>query len=118
MIQLPWPPTINHYYTIARGRKILSKSGRTYKAEAMVYMYEQSVQKGLEGPYSVWIQVRPPDKRKRDIDNLCKPLLDSLTEYGMISDDSEITDLRITKYDPVKGGKVEILVTGAYRSEM
>jgi len=31
MIELPWPPTVNTYYTVARGRKILSKKGRAYK---------------------------------------------------------------------------------------
>ena len=76
-------------------------------------MASQLVPNGLEGPYSVWIQVRPPDRRKRDLDNLLKPVLDSLTEYEAITDDSDITDLRITKYEPVKGGKIEVLINGS-----
>lgn len=111
MIKLPWPPTVNTYYTVARGRKILSKKGRAYKNEAKVYLYEQNVSKDAEGPYSICINVRPPDKRKRDIDNLLKPLLDSLVDYGAISDDSEVVDLRIQKFNPIKGGSVEILIS-------
>ncbi len=110
MIKLPYPPTVNHYYTVARGRKILSSNGRAYKAEAQVELYRQGTQKAPEGPYSVWIQVRPPDRRKRDIDNLLKPVLDALTGYGAISDDSHVTDLRITKYEPIKGGELSVLI--------
>jgi len=111
MITMPYPPTVNTYYTVARNRKILSKRGRAYKKEAMVYLYEQGVPKGREGPYSISIRVRMPDKRKRDIDNLIKPLLDSLVEYGALSDDSEVIDLRIQKFNPIKGGQVEVLIS-------
>lgn len=111
MIQLPYPPTINTYYTIARGRKILSSKGRRWKNQAQCYLYEQNAAKGGEGPYAICISVRPPDKRKRDIDNLLKPLLDSLVEYGAISDDSEVVDLRIRKFNPIKGGSVEVLIS-------
>ena len=77
----------------------------------MLCLYEQAVSKGREGPHSICISVRPPDKRKRDIDNLIKPLLDSLVEYGAISDDSEVIDLRIQKFNPIKAGSVEILIS-------
>jgi len=110
VIKLPWPPTVNTYYTIARGRKILSAKGRAFKKEAAAWMYEQNVEKGREGAYSVMIHVRPPDNRKRDIDNLIKPLLDSLVEYGVLPDDSMIFDLRIQRFDPVKGGEVSLTV--------
>ena len=110
MITLPWPPTVNNYYTVARGRKILSTKGRAYKKEAIRWLWEQTVSKGCDGVYSVMIHVRPPDNRKRDIDNLLKPLLDSLVEYGAIPDDSMIFDLRIQRFDPIKGGKVEMTV--------
>lgn len=113
MINLPWPPTVNHYYTIDRGRKILSSKGRAFKTESLLTMLSDGVKKGLKGPYSVWIQVRPPDRRKRDLDNLLKPVLDSLTEYGVIDDDSQITDLRITRYSRIAGGRIQVLVTGS-----
>ncbi len=111
MIAMPYPPSVNTYYSVVRGRKILSKKGRSYKIEAMVCLYQQSVAKDREGPYAICISVRPPDKRKRDIDNLIKPLLDSLVEYGAISDDSEVVDLRIQKFNPIKGGSVEVLIS-------
>ena len=110
MITMPYPPTVNTYYTVDRGRKILSRKGRAYKKEAIICLYQQCAPKGLEGPYAICISVRPPDKRKRDIDNLIKPLFDSLVEYGAISDDSEVIDLRIRKFNQIKSGSVEILI--------
>ena len=110
MISLPYPPTINNYYTVVRGRKILSKKGRAWKKEAWGWLMDQNAPVGREGAYSVSIYVMPPDKRRRDIDNLIKPLLDSLVEYGVIPDDSMIFDLRIQRFDSVKGGKVEMTV--------
>ena len=112
MFELPYPPTINNYYAVVNGRKILSSRGRTFKSDAIIELFKQGAEKGLEGPYSIWIQVFPPDRRKRDIDNLVKPVLDSLTEFGMISDDSQVTDLRVTKYDRMKGGGIKVLVNG------
>lgn len=111
MITMPYPPTVNSYYTVARGRKILSRKGRAYQKEAIICLYQQCAPKSSEGPYAICISVRPPDKRKRDIDNLIKPLLDSLVEYGAISDDSEVIDLRIRKFNPIKDGSVEILIS-------
>ncbi len=109
-IVLPWPPTVNHYYTIARNRKILSKRGRDYKRQCGIEMLVQKTPRSDIGPYAIFIRAYPPDKRRRDLDNILKPCLDSLTEYGAIGDDSMIDDLRIQRFNPVKDGRVELLV--------
>ncbi len=111
MISLPWPPSVNHYYTIARGRKILSKRGREYKKECVIEMFHQQIPKSHKGPYTIFIRAYPPDKRRRDLDNILKPSLDSLTEYGAIGDDSMIDDLRIQRFNPVKDGRIEVVIS-------
>ena len=45
-----------------------------------------------EGPVEVTIQAHPPDKRRRDLDNIIKPVLDAL-EGPILVDDSQVTDL-------------------------
>lgn len=111
MIKLPWPPTVNHYYTVVNGRKILSARGQYYKQRCGAEMLSQEVPKSRTGRYCVTIHAHPPDKRKRDLDNLLKPVLDALTEYGAIVDDSLVDDLRIQRFDQHKGGKLEVLVS-------
>jgi crossover junction endodeoxyribonuclease RusA len=111
MIRLPWPPTVNHYYTVARGRKILSTRGRKYGKQAALEIIAQGAPCFKDSEVSVVIRAYPPDKRKRDIDNIIKPILDVLSG-PVFDDDCQVSDLRITRYNPRKGGEVEILVYG------
>ena len=112
LITLPWPPTVNHYYTVARGRKILSKRGREYKILSSVEMLRQKISRYQDkGPYCISINAHPPDKRRRDLDNLLKPILDALVDYGAIEDDSQVDDLRIQRFNPVNGGRIEVLIS-------
>ena len=113
MIRLPWPPTVNHYYTVARGRKILSPKGRNYQKEAYYEVVAQGEhEKNLSGEVSVFIRAYPPDKRRRDLDNIIKPVLDVLQYADVFGDDHQVSDLRIQRFNPRKGGEVEILVYG------
>ena len=53
------------------------------------------------------------DKRKRDIDNYCKILLDSLT--GIVwEDDSQINEMRIIKDIVKENPRIEIYITRIY----
>jgi len=104
--KLPWPPSVNTYYTVARGRKILSKKGRQFKSDCGFYI--DRLADPMKGKLHVEISVCMPDKRKRDLDNLLKPILDALGNYCVYEDDSQIVDLRIKKIDGVKG---EVLIT-------
>ncbi len=95
-LRLPWPPTVNHYYTVARGRKVLSAKGRAYKKQCGYELLVQDAPKNLTARLEVNIDAWPPDKRKRDLDNIVKPLLDALQDYGMF-DDEQIDILRIRR---------------------
>jgi crossover junction endodeoxyribonuclease RusA len=112
VILLPWPPTVNHYYTVARGRKILSEEGRAYKLYCGQCMMIQGVRKLKEEdrPFGLSIIARPPDKRRRDLDNILKPLIDSLVDYGAIPDDWMIDDIRIQRMNKVKDGQIEVQI--------
>lgn len=63
-----------------------------------------------DAPVSLDILVFPPDKRKRDIDNVLKPILDSLAKAGVYDDDSQVHCIRICRAEQVKDGKVEITI--------
>mgnify|MGYP000985260285 FL=1 len=55
------------------------------------------------------IYAAPPDRRRRDLDNLLKPLLDALSGYAY-RDDSQIDRLEIVRCRSVEDGSVEVIV--------
>ena len=52
------------------------------------------------------LDIYPPDRRKRDIDNAQKCLLDAMEKAQLYLDDNQIKDLHSVMREPVKGGKV------------
>lgn len=106
---LDWPPQANHYYTVARNRKILSSDGRKYKNDMSLLL---SAEKGFgEARVSVIIRAYPPDNRRRDLDNLLKPTLDALEAGGIFANDSQIDELAIVREKVKKDGELVVIVT-------
>lgn len=104
---LPFPPSVNTYWrhpTTGRlaGRHLISQKGRAYRAEISKLLSCLSFKK-FTGPVSVDILVSMPDKRRRDIDNLLKSCLDSLTYAGVWDDDDQVNALSIKKLPEIKG---------------
>jgi len=110
-LNLPYPPSINHYYIRARqGRIYIGKAGLEYRG-AVGFALDLLDEKTLTGLISLNIVLHPPDKRKRDIDNVLKALLDALQHGGAFVDDSQIWMLTIVKAEPSKGGSVTVTIT-------
>ena len=108
---MPWPPSNNHYYTVVRGRKILSSEGRRYgESAAFATAGRNRPVQPLSGRLRVEVLASPPDRRRRDLDNLLKPVLDALTRGQVIGDDSQIDDLRICRRAVLSGGKLAVTI--------
>ena len=67
-------------------------------------------QEPISGPVDVEIHLGRPDKRKRDLDNYSKGVLDLLCHAGLIDDDSELQSLTTRWCDKVKPKTVTVLV--------
>lgn len=65
----------------------------------------------MSGRLCAKIELYPPDRRRRDIDNLLKPLLDALTHGGAIADDELFDELTITRQSVVSGGLVVVYIS-------
>jgi len=65
----------------------------------------------MAGPLAVFIEVYPPDRRRRDIDNLLKAIIDSLEHGGVFHDDSQIEWLLIERANIVPKGKVGVHIS-------
>ena len=99
---LPYPPSVNHYYRHVGARVLISSEGRKYREAVWLAVLEQG-RKRHEGPVSVELLVSPPDKRRRDLDNVLKGLLDALAHAGVYEDDSQIDSLTVKRGRPGSG---------------
>jgi crossover junction endodeoxyribonuclease RusA len=110
VLHLPWPPTVNSYYKHTRdGHRYLDAKVREFRSAVSDTVHEQIAEMPpLDEPLFMEVYLYPPDKRKRDLDNYMKGLLDALTEAGLWMDDSLINQLFIYRGEVVKQGSVRI----------
>jgi len=99
-LELPWPPSANHYI----GHRV---AGTAPKQFVQVYLtgkakeYHRNVQsivmrdraaKHWSCPLKLSVWTYPPDRRKRDTSNLFKMLEDALQNAGVFEDDYQIAE--------------------------
>lgn len=108
-LELPYPPSINHYFSYIKGRPVLSQDARAYRAHVRQIASDKGI-KPLLGSLSIHVDVFPPDNRKRDIDNSLKSLLDALQYAGAFWDDSQIAVLHAVKHPPGQDGHVVVAI--------
>ncbi len=115
-ITIPYPPTVNRMWrrVVMHGspRTLLSKAGRIYRDDVAAAVLTQL------GPVNgralrdsrvlVEIDAWMPDRRRRDIDNLGKAVLDSLQAAGVFADDSQVDVLTIRRCGVVRGGSLDV----------
>ena len=109
LFELPYPPSINHYWRRVGPRMLISREGRRFR-EAVCTILAALRIRPVKGPLEVTVEVYPPDNRRRDIDNLFKGLLDAMQHGGAYIDDSQIVRLSIEKRKPVEGGKTIVRI--------
>lgn len=105
-LDLPLPPSINHYWR----HRI---AGRVGKQFIQIYVSEEGQdfirkvdrmvleQIGFHRPtlerVRVLIQISYRDRRAIDLDNRVKPLFDALTQAGIWKDDEQVDDFRVVR---------------------
>lgn len=108
-IELPYPPSINHYWRRVGCRTLISREGRRFRDRVVAILTARRPTL-MTGPLKVEIDVYPPDNRRRDLDNVQKALLDALQHGGVYTDDSQIVDLHARKGDPKPAGMVRVTI--------
>lgn len=115
---LPYPPSVNTYWRNVKGRTLISKKGREYRKSLIAAVSAQQLSRMQSGEPPCHITGRiyasvvahPPDRRRRDLDNILKALLDGLQHAGVYEDDSQIDKLSIIRADRVDGGMVSVQI--------
>jgi crossover junction endodeoxyribonuclease RusA len=110
-IIMPWPPSLNTYWRNVAGRTLISAAGRQYRMACQALAYADNWPRFGAARLSVRIEAWVPDKRRRDLDNMVKAPLDSLTHAGVWDDDSQIDELLIRR-GPI-GGMLKVWIEAA-----
>jgi len=94
---LPYPPTTNNAYTVARGRLIKTAVARQY-AERVQYIVraERVAMDYQDARLRVSITMYAPDARKRDLANIEKLAVDAVfAALGL--DDGQVDEMLLTR---------------------
>lgn len=113
-VTLPFPPSVNHYWRSLRrgplaGRVIISAAGKQYR-KTVAELVRLPPGWNASARVGVAVVAFVPDRRRRDLDNLLKPLLDSLQHANVFEDDCQVDDLRVSRGHIVKDGLIDLLV--------
>ena len=108
------PISVNCMYRTYKGRVILSKRGREYKSETKKYIdqYINSMDnfEPIEGHVQLTIDIHFRDKRKRDLDNFGKSVIDSI-KGRLCGDDDLIYELTVRKHMKSEDNKTVIEIS-------
>ena len=111
-LTLAYPPSVNTIWRRVGSRTLLSAEGRAYRQTVADAVMLAGVRRGFTSDQRLRVTLLacPPDRRRRDLDNLPKALFDALTHAGVWADDSQVDSLTINRMEPVRGGSVLVTV--------
>lgn len=108
---LPWPPSALRPNAGARHWRAKHAAAQPYKLQCLLELSLQGV--GVVDAERLHLTLRfcPPDRRRRDIDNLLaqmKHAIDAVSEA--VGVDDYFFDITLCRGDVVKGGRVDIVI--------
>lgn len=106
---LPYPPTINTCWRSVNGRNILSPKARKYIEDALWVISEQRIPRTLASRVGLTIKVLPPNRRRRQVDSILRPVFDALWFACVYEDSAQVDRLEISK-EPEKYARIEVEV--------
>ena len=105
------PLSYYQYLTHNKYRKYITKKGRIYKADIEKILTESMIGKEiLDQDCNVDLIFYFNTKRKNDIDNYAKPILDFMSDI-VFTDDRLVIDLRIRKFYDKENPRILIKVS-------
>jgi crossover junction endodeoxyribonuclease RusA len=110
VLNLPLPPSVNHYWGTHGHRRYISKAGVEFKEKVSEYVAEYQVPKLGQARLEMQVTLYPRDRRKQDIDNRIKALWDALADAGVFDNDEQIDVLMVQRGEIKKGGGCLVLI--------
>jgi len=110
VLNLPLPPSVNHYWGTHGHRRYVSKAGVLFKEQVQDYVIEYKVPKLGTTRLEMQVTLYPKDRRKQDIDNRIKALWDALADAGVFDNDEQIDILMVQRGEIKKGGGCLVMI--------
>lgn len=107
MVSFPEPPSINHYWRVARGITHLSKDGRRWKDGAVEIAKDAGLRK-VEGKVAVCIEWHR-SRRSGDLDNRIKVVLDALRGLAY-KDDKQVVELHAWRFEDKQNPRADVYI--------
>jgi crossover junction endodeoxyribonuclease RusA len=114
-LYLPYPPSANHYWRHVSAKVLISAEGQRYR-DAVGRLIAQERRVGrvpadtLACYLAVEIDMHVPDDRRRDTDNIVKPLFDALTEAKFWLDDVLVAKHSVERLEMIPFGAVIVRI--------
>lgn len=104
---LPFSPSVNHYWFQKGNRRFIGSKGVQFRKDVLQIVGNAPK---LEGRLKILIDVYPPDRRTRDLDNLLKAPLDAMQHALVFLDDNQFDDIQIRRKEIIKPGHLIITI--------
>lgn len=125
ILELPFPPSVNHYWgtrVVGSGKRkfiqrYIAEAGQKFRIAVHEIFLVGNITQKFSGPLACTVDLYPPCNRRRDCDNYCKGLLDALGSAGLYNDDSQIIDLHIRMHAKRAPGHVRVEIVPIHDSQ-
>ena len=107
-LDLPYPPSVNTYWRSNGKRRYISPAGVKFTEEVSLIVKMQKPKTFADKQVAISVMIHPRSKRKFDLDNTLKAILDALMKAGMYDDDSQIEYIEIAREEKIDGGKAVV----------
>ena len=88
----------------------MSAKGREFREAVQVFVIENNIPKFGDKKLKLTLILRPRDKRKIDIDNRIKAVLDALEHAGVFDNDFQVDHIEMIRGEQIKGGLLNVVI--------
>jgi crossover junction endodeoxyribonuclease RusA len=89
-------------------RKFLKKEAHEFRSVVQDAAIEANAK--ISGRIAIFVALYAPTKRKYDLDNRIKALLDALEHAGVFLNDEQIDFIWVVRREPIQGGMCKIVL--------
>lgn len=108
---LPYPPSVNSYWRRRGMQYFIAPKGQQYRRAVTEIIKQLGLDNKSRARMKIKIIADVPDRRRRDLDNILKAVLDSLEHSDFVCDDNQFDVIHLKRGELIPGGRLGIKVT-------